>query len=327
MSGGAKPSPDVNCRLCGHACLARRSAGDHGLCGCGRTIGFANALLHPGEEPPISGGGALAGGSGTIFFTRCVLKCAFCQNWQISQTPGAGSEISAGQLAEVMLRLQAEGALNINLVSPTPYAALIALALVRAKKEGLTLPIVYNTGGYDSLTALNLLDGLIDIYLPDAKMAADPALGPDDPDARAGRLLGAGDYPKVNRAALIEMHRQVGRLRLDDNGLAVRGLLVRHLVLPDGLARTAQMLPWLAETFGPTTYLSLMAQYRPMHRVVTNPEEFRDFPGLSRPLSIREYEAAVDLAVALGMENTYVQDLEAANSYLPDFTKAEVFQC
>ncbi|MCL2028982.1 MAG: radical SAM protein [Deltaproteobacteria bacterium] len=317
-------SPDDNCRLCGHVCLARRSLGETGRCGAGREVGLSSALLHLGEEPPLSGGGEIPGGSGTIFFTRCVLGCVFCQNWQISQRP-TGRDISEAELAEVMLRLEAEGAFNINLVSPTPYTVQIALALGLARKQGLSLPVVHNSGGYDSISALRVFDGLVDIYLPDAKMAPPAGVGLDEPDARAACLLGAGDYPKVNREALLEMLRQVGHLQLDGRGLARRGLLIRHLVLPDDLARTKTLLPWLAETFGPAVHLSLMAQYHPCHQVQANPEQFRSFPGLTRRLSLREYEEAVDLAVKCGLMNAYVQDLAAAGHYLPDFDRPKVF--
>jgi putative pyruvate formate lyase activating enzyme len=298
--------------------------GETGRCGAGREVGLGSALLHLGEEPPLSGGGEIPGGSGTIFFTRCVLSCAFCQNWQISQRP-AGRDISEAELAETMLRLEAEGALNINLVSPTPYTVQIALALGMARRQGLSLPVVHNSGGYDSPAALKILDGLVDIYLPDAKMAPAAGVGLDEPDPRAARLLGVGAYPKVNRAALLEMQRQVGTLQLDGRGLARRGLLIRHLVLPDDLARTSVFLPWLAETFGPTVYLSLMAQYHPCHLVETQPEQFRGFPGLTRPLSLREYDEVVELAVKCGLMNSYVQDLAAAGSYRPDFNRPKVF--
>jgi putative pyruvate formate lyase activating enzyme len=228
-------------------------------------------------------------------------------------------------VAETMLELEARGAHNINLVSPTPYVGQLALALSSAKKRGLSIPIVYNTGGYDSLTALKLMDGLVDIYLPDAKMAPPAGVDPDEPDSLSARLLGAGDYPKINRLALAEMHRQVGPLQLDGRGVARRGFLARHLVLPDNLARTTEMLPWLAETFGPSVHLSLMAQYHPTHLVRSNPEEFRAFPVLSRPLSIREYEDAVDLALDNGLNNTFIQDMESATNYLPDFDRPKVF--
>jgi putative pyruvate formate lyase activating enzyme len=224
-----------------------------------------------------------------------------------------------------MLRLEAEGAFNINLVSPTPYTVQIALALGLARKQGLSLPVVHNSGGYDSLSALGILNGLVDIYLPDAKMAPFPGADPDEPDPRAASILGAGDYPKVNRAALLDMHRQVGPLQLDGQGLARRGLLIRHLVLPDDLARTTVLLPWLAETFGPTVHLSLMAQYHPCHQVETHPEQFRSFPGLTRRLSLREYDEVKELAVKCGLMNSFVQDLAAAGHYLPDFERPKIF--
>jgi len=352
MGDGALVSPDKNCRLCGHACLARRAKGEKGFCGAGQLVGFSTALLHHGEEPPLSGDGSLIGGSGTIFFTRCVLRCVFCQNWQISQGPAVnpraraqasvadaldtpinpgrpgvvtGRDISVKELADIMLEMENQGAFNINLVSPTPYVAQIAMALAEAKKQGLSLPVVYNTGGYDSLTALRLMDGLVDVYLPDAKMASPAGANENEPDARSARLMGVGDYPKINRRALIEMHRQVGSLQIDGRGLARRGLLIRHLVLPDNLARTTEILPWLSDTFGPTVHLSLMAQYHPTHLVTRHPEEFRDYPGLNRPLSIREYEEVVDLALDCGLNNAFIQELSSAAHYLPDFKRPKVF--
>ncbi|MDL2259814.1 radical SAM protein [Deltaproteobacteria bacterium OttesenSCG-928-K17] len=339
-----RASPDEHCRLCGRACLAERSAGQRGFCGAGQGVGFSTALLHQGEEPPLSGDGSEGGGSGTIFFTRCVLRCVFCQNWQISQRPApateadasavvvpgglepvSGREISVEELADIMLELEARGAFNINLVSPTPYVPQIAMALNQAKTRGLSIPVVYNTGGYDSMTALSLMDGLVDIYLPDAKMALAPGASPDEPDAVSARLLGVGDYPKINRAALKEMFRQVGPLQVDGRGLARKGFLVRHLVLPDNLARTSEFLPWLSDTFGPTVHLSLMAQYHPSHLVTKNPDEFRSFPGLTRHLSRREYDAAVDLALDCGLNNSFIQELSSAANYLPDFKRPLVF--
>lgn len=338
MNVGIKISPDENCRLCGRSCMARRVVDDVGFCRAGREVGFSNALIHHGEEPPLSGDGSLTGGSGAIFFTRCVLRCIFCQNWQISQAteadvsgqlkkyvPVIGRDISVEELADIMLRLESEGAFNINLVSPTPYVPQIALALNSAKKRGLSIPVVYNSGGYDSLTALKIMDGLVDIYLPDAKMAPPPGLSLDEPDSLSARLLGVGDYPKINRIALKEMHRQVGSLQVDGRGLAQRGFMVRHLVLPDNLARTRETLPWLSDTFGPTVHLSLMAQYHPAYLVVSNPDEFRAFPGLGRHLSLREYEDVVDLALHCGLNNSFIQELSSAANYLPDFKRPKVF--
>ncbi|MDR1656188.1 MAG: radical SAM protein [Deltaproteobacteria bacterium] len=309
------------CILCGHHCRVDRNSGHIGRCGAETKLGFSAALIHHGEEPPLSGYSP-EGGSGTIFFTRCNLTCAFCQNWQISQSGGQGIDIDEGRLVELMFQLAENGAHNINLVSPTPYAVEIARALSSAKKAGLNIPVVYNTGGYDSMAALAMLDGLVEVYLPDAKIGLEAAMDPAEPDSRAMRLFGAGDYVRLNRAALLEMKRQVGHLLLDGQGLAARGLMVRHLVLPDDLARTSALLPWLAENIGPELHLSLMAQYHPANRIkVGDNPEFRDMLGLGRPLSIREYEQCVNLAWSLGLTNTYVQDLESATMMRPDFSK------
>jgi putative pyruvate formate lyase activating enzyme len=225
-----------------------------------------------------------------------------------------------------MFQLASMGAHNINLVSPTPYAIEIAKAISKAKLQGLRLPIVYNTGGYDSMSCLAMLDGLVDIYLPDAKIGLSPEADESEPDSVSMRLFGAGDYVSHNRLALKEMKRQVGHITLDGRGLATRGLLVRHLVLPDNLARTDSLLPWLRDNLGADLYLSLMAQYHPANKIkVGDNPEFRAFPGLGRPLSIREYEKWSDLAWALGLHNTFVQDLEAATRMRPDFNDPDVF--
>jgi len=291
------------CGLCGHNCPARRTEGERGRCAAGEVPEISTAFLHHGEETPISGPDPARGGSGTIFFTRCNLNCVFCQNWQISQTlpdesgraaDGPRRETAPEVLAEIMLELQDQGALNINLVSPTPHVRQIIPALHLAKSRGMRLPIVYNSGGYDSLEALRLMDGLVDIYLPDAKLAAPQEDQAEDP--LAARLLGAGDYARVNRAALREMFRQVGQLRPEGPGPAKRGLLVRHLVMPDDLARTSLLIPWLAETFGPELRLNLMPQYRPMYLARSRPDAFRDIPALLRPLRLEEYENALKSA-------------------------------
>ncbi|MBU2550442.1 MAG: radical SAM protein [Proteobacteria bacterium] len=292
------------CGLCGHACGADRSAGQTGPCGAGDRVRLAAHLLHFGEEPPISG----RRGSGTVFFSGCPLTCVFCQNHQISQQ-GRGRPVDDSELAEIMLDLQDRGAHNINLVSPTPWVPQILAALARARERGLNLPLVYNTGGFDSPAALKLLDGLIDVYLPDAKYADEEA---------ADRYSGAENYPAVNRRALEIMHRQAGHLETDDRGLAVRGLLIRHLVLPGGLAGTDRVLADLAGRFGTGVWLSLMAQYRPCHRAA-------EFPELSRGLTEAEYDAALDAALDLGLENVFVQELDASETYLPDFETSEVF--
>ena len=308
---------DCICGLCGHFCQVRRTEGEQGCCTAGEHAEISDAFLHHGEEPPISGTDPVQGGSGTIFFTRCNLHCVFCQNWQISQTlpsaSGCGANthrltVTPEDLAEIMLGLQAQGALNINLVSPTPHVRQIVPALRLAKARGMDLPIVYNSGGYDSLEALRLMDGLVDIYLPDAKLAPLGEGRADEADPLAVRLLGAGDYAQINRLALLEMFRQVGHLRPDGSGPAQRGLLIRHLVMPENLAGTSRLIPWLAETFGPELRLNLMAQYRPMYLVRNRPKEFRDLPGLLRPLKRREYEKAVALTLERGLRRAFIQE-------------------
>lgn len=316
-----------NCVLCGHQCRVDRRAGQIGRCRASAKAGVANALIHHGEEPPISGGhlGREARGSGTVFFTRCPLRCCFCQNWQISQGD-LGDDLSAEALADIFLALASRAPHNLNLVSPTPYVPQIAQALGLARKQGLALPVVYNSGGFDSLAALTMLEGLVDVYLPDAKIALPAGQNPADPDPVSARLLGAGYYPQVNRAALNEMFRQTGPLRLDERGLAQRGVLIRHLVLPGNLARTFDLLGYLSETFGPEVYLSLMAQYFPTYLVRDESHpEFTDFKPLRRRLQPQEYEQVKAFALALGLRNIYIQELESAAAYQPDFLSPDVF--
>lgn len=223
-------------------------------------------------------------GSGTIFFVRCNLRCQYCQNFEISQTD-VGDEVTAERLAAIMLELQARGCHNINLVSPSHVVAQILAALVIAAENGLRLPLVYNTGGYDSMAALKLLDGVIDIYMPDMKYA----------NAQTARKYSkARDYPTFNQIAVKEMHRQVGDLQLDEQGLAWRGLLVRHLILPNDLATTQNILYFLAEEISTNTYLNLMDQYRPAYKAY-------QFPELSRSITSEEYQKAVQTAHQAGL--------------------------
>jgi putative pyruvate formate lyase activating enzyme len=299
----------TECRLCGHACGVNRLAGEKGVCGAGARAQVSAELLHFGEEPPISG----ATGSGTIFFSRCNLRCVFCQNHQISQQDD-GRVVSDQELADIMLGLADQGAHNINLVSPTPWIPQILSALRLARERGLALPIVYNTGGYDSRAALGLLDGHIDIYLPDIKYIDDKT---------AARYSGGASYPEINQAAIREMVRQAGHLTLSPSGVAIRGVLVRHLVLPRNQAQTDQALTWLAKEFGPDIHVSLMAQYAPMHRAAS---EADTFPELSRALTSQEYETALDIALELDLENAFIQELSASQTYVPDFESSEVFQ-
>ncbi len=271
----------ASCDLCARYCRVDRLETTRGaVCRTGRRARVASYGPHHGEERPLSGWR----GSGTIFFSWCSLRCVFCQNWEISQR-GVGAEVEPAELAAMMLELQALGCHNINLVTPSHVVAQVLEALAIAAEAGLRLPLVYNTGGYDSPEALALLDGVIDIYMPDMKYG-DSEL--------AHRYSHVRDYVRVNRAAVREMHRQVGDLSLDEDGIATRGLLVRHLVLPGDIAGTEEVLTFLAREIGPNTYLNLMDQYRPCHRAA-------DKPPLGRPLDPAEYRRALEVAGRLGL--------------------------
>jgi putative pyruvate formate lyase activating enzyme len=268
------------CQLCPRCCGADRLNGEEGQCHIGRQALVSNFGPHFGEEAPLVG----KYGSGTVFFSGCNLHCIFCQNYDISQQ-GDGSAVSAEQLAGMMLALQAKGCHNINLVSPTHVVPQILQALEVAAGEGLNLPLVYNTGGYDSVETLKWLDGIVDVYMPDMKYA----------DAGTGeRLSGVGDYPQVNQAAVREMHRQVGTLELDAQDIARRGVLVRHLVLPQHLAGTEKIMRFLAHEISTDTYLNIMTQYRPCYRAY-------DIAELARPVSGQEFSEAVELALRHGL--------------------------
>ena len=245
------------CSLCPRACRVDRLAGEQGRCRIGRLAKVASAGPHFGEETPLVG----RGGSGTIFFSGCNLACLFCQNFDISHFDH-GSEMEAAELARVMLDLQDAGSENINLVSPSHVIPQILAALAIAAGDGLRLPLVYNTGGYDAVDSLRLLDGIVDIYMPDMKYG----------DDQVGlKLSGVPDYASRNREALLEMHRQVGDLTLDERRIARRGLLVRHLVLPAGLAGTDVVAHFIAQQLSLDTYVNIMGQYRPLHEALRHP--------------------------------------------------------
>ncbi len=270
-----------HCDLCPRRCgVDRRQTIRGAVCRTGERSVVQAYGPHHGEEPPLSG----RRGSGTIFFGWCSLRCVFCQNWQISQRPG-GYEVDAGRLAGMMLELQAAGCHNVNLVTPSHVVAQVLAGVLLAAAAGLRVPLVYNTGGYDSLEALALLDGVVDIYMPDMKYG--------DSDI-ARRLSHVRDYVAVNEAAVREMHRQVGDLVLDERGVARRGLLVRHLVLPGGLAGTEHVLEFIAREISPRTYVNVMDQYRPCYRA-------DEVPALARPIRPEEYDEATDHARRLGL--------------------------
>ena len=278
------------CRLCPRECGVDRLRGERGFCRAGAEPIVASWNVHPWEEPPISG----TRGSGTIFFSGCTGRCLFCQNYPISQL-GVGNTVSVQRLAEMMLELQDRGCHNINLVTPTHFVPQILAALELAIEEGLRLPLVYNTSGYERVETLQLLDGVVDIYLPDAKYA-------DDETAR--RLSGFVRYVEANRAALREMFRQVGdELVLDGEGIARRGLIVRHLVLPEGLAGTPKVLRWIAENLSPRVHVSLMDQYFPAHKAVGHPV-------LGRKITAEEYAEALRAFEEAGLTNGWMQEHE-----------------
>jgi putative pyruvate formate lyase activating enzyme len=269
-----------DCHLCGRGCGVDRTGGEEGFC---RTLDrpFVSSWgPHFGEEPPLVG----SRGSGTIFFGRCNLGCVFCQNWQISHE-GEGAEMGFHALAGVMLELQGLGCHNINLVTPTHQMPMILNSLALAADAGLHLPLVWNCGGYESRESLRALEGLVDIYMPDVKYASGET---------AAQYSGAPDYPDVAEAALREMHRQVGDLVIDGDGVSRRGLLVRHLVLPGGLAGTGEVMRFLAEEISPDTYVNVMDQYRPCYRA-------SEFPPLNRRITRGEFQEAVRLARAAGL--------------------------
>jgi putative pyruvate formate lyase activating enzyme len=270
-----------DCTLCPRSCKVDRTAGESGFCRTGDRPIVSSYNPHFGEERPLVG----RYGSGTIFFTNCNLGCIFCQNWSISHL-GEGDVLSFKELAEMMLILQGYGCHNINLVTPTHQVPMILRALEIAIDRGLNLPIVYNCGGYESIETLEILDGIIDIYMPDFKYA--------DPNV-AKRYSKAGDYPSVAKRAIREMHRQVGDLIVDDSGIAMRGLLVRHLVLPGGLAGTEEIVRFLAEDISPNTYTNIMNQYHPCFKAI-------DHPPLDRRITLEEYRMAVKAAQEAGLK-------------------------
>jgi len=304
----------AECKLCPRACRAKRPLGQRGACGADSVLSapVASAVAHFGEEPPLVG----TGGSGTVFFAGCGLHCLFCQNYQISHlipdrnADSGAQELDAEGLARRFLALQKAGCHNLNLVTASSHLPVVLAALERAAAEGCCLPVVWNSGGYECLEALALLDGVVDIYLPDMKFGSDET---------AERLSEGRGYVAVNRAAVAEMFRQVGLLELDQRGVAARGLIVRHLILPGGLAGTAQVLEFLSRGISRYVQLSLMSQYFPSYRATVT-------PGLERPITVREYEQALALVEQFGLENVWAQALESRENYCPDFERDHPFE-
>lgn len=290
----------AHCTLCPRNCGVNRNQGQTGYCGATANIKAARAALHMWEEPCISG----EEGSGTVFFSGCPMRCVFCQNHDIALAK-AGMEISIERLSEIFLELQEKGANNINLVTPTHYVIQIAIALKMAKKHGLKIPIVYNTGSYEKVEALRLLEGLVDIYLPDCKYYAQEF---------GSRYANAPDYFEVSMKAIQEMYRQVGTPVFDDRNIMQKGVIVRHLVLPGHTKDSKQIIRKLYRTYKDNIFISIMNQYTVMPGL-------QDFPELQRTVTEEEYDKVVDFAIELGVENGFIQEGETAqDSFIPAFT-------
>ncbi|MEW6203369.1 MAG: radical SAM protein [bacterium] len=275
-----------SCALCPRECGVDRLSGERGVCGAGLDPAVSSYNEHHGEEPPISG----FRGSGTIFLTHCNLKCLFCQNYPISHL-GNGNEVSCERLAKMMLALQRRGCHNINFVTPTHYMPQILKALHIAAIDGLNIPLVYNCGGYESLRAIKILDGIIDIYMPDMKYSE---------RKNSEKFSKAPDYFERACAALEEMHSQVGVLQLDSEGIAVSGLLIRHLVMPSDIAGSEAVLNFIAKRLSPDTYVSVMSQYFPAYRAF-------EFPEIARRITDAEYSKVVDIAEKLNLTRGWIQ--------------------
>ena len=291
---------ELVCNLCPRECGVDRKNGQKGVCGVtGTGIYGARAALHMWEEPCISG----ENGSGAVFFSGCPLRCVYCQNYEIARAQ-RGTEITIKRLAEIFLELQEKHAENINLVTPTHYSLEIIEAVKIAKKNGLRLPIVYNCSGYEKVETLQLLEGIVDIYLVDYKY---------EDSSIAKRYSNAPDYPSVVKAALAEMVRQCGEAQFDKEGMMQKGVIVRQLLLPGYLENSKAVVKYVYETYGDSVYLSLMNQYTPLPHV-------EKWPELARRVTEEEYEELVDYAIELGVENGFVQEGETAEeSFIPEF--------
>lgn len=291
-------NPLEQCNLCPRKCGVNRVAGKTGYCGMSAEVTVARASLHMWEEPCISGNN----GSGTVFFTGCPLKCVYCQNRKIA-IGSTGERISVERLANIFLELQEKGAHNINLVTPTHYVPQIVEALKLAKKNGLHIPIVYNTGSYENIETIQSLEGLVDIYLPDCKYF-DSEL--------ASHYSNAPDYFEVASAAIREMVRQVGK-PIFEGTLMRRGVIVRHMILPGHTKDSRNIIGRLYETYGDDIYISIMNQYTPL-------VQMEQYPEINRRITPREYGKVVDYAISVGLENAFIQEGETAKeSFIPDF--------
>lgn len=298
-----------DCMLCPRECHADRASGMRGLCGCDDRIYVSRASLHQWEEPCISG----TKGSGTIFFSGCVLGCIYCQNREIALNMH-GRKIGIDRLAEICLELMERGAHNINLVTPSHYVPHIVGALTKASDMGLSIPVVYNCGGYEKIDTLRMLDGLVDVYLPDMKYMS---------SERALRYSKAADYPKTAMKALAEMFRQTGT-PVFDGDMMVRGMIVRHLVLPAGKQDSKNVIRYLYDTYGDDIYMSIMSQYTPMPDFTDGGKLRQNYPELGRRVRRKDYDEVVDYAIDLGVTNAFIQEGDVAkDSFIPDFDSYE----
>ena len=292
----------MKCDLCPRKCLVDRKKGEKGICGQTENLKVARAALHFWEEPCISGDA----GSGAVFFSGCPLHCVFCQNENIANGT-VGKEISLERLVDIFLELKEKGANNINLVTPGHFVPQIVKALDQAKKEGLTLPVVYNTSSYETVDTIRMLDGYVDIYLPDFKYMS-PVL--------SKKYSHAPDYAQVAKAAIAEMVRQTGKavfVNGDEDNLILRGTIVRHLTLPGCMEDSMQILKYLHETYGDTIYISIMNQFTPLSNL-------EKYPELNRKITDEEYEALVDYAIEIGIEDGFIQEGDTAEeSFIPAF--------
>ena len=284
-----------NCQICPRKCGVNRLKGEKGFCRAPVKPVVFSHHPHFGEEMPLVG----RNGSGTIFFSNCNLRCVFCQNWPIAHE-GRGKEVQDEDLADMMLHLQKIGCHNINLVTPTHVMPNILNATQIALKKGLHLPLMYNTSGYERLEILKILDGIVDIYKPDMKYM--------DADKAAKYSAGASDYPEVTKKAILEMNRQVGILKLDKQGIATRGVIIRHLVMPNRVAGTEKFVRWVAEALPKSTYVNIMAQYRVEYKAF-------DYPEISRGITAQEFLEAMDWAEGYGLTNLDPQSVANRNFY------------
>lgn len=287
-----------HCMLCPRACGVDRTHGQRGFCGASNEVFVARAALHAWEEPPLSG----QNGSGTVFFAHCTLGCVFCQNRTISRHTDAGRRVDAGRLSEIFLELEGKGAHNINLVTATHYVPPVCDALQRAKDQGLTIPVVYNNGGYEVVDTLRMLEGLVDIYLPDFKYYS---------TYYAQMYSRTADYPDIAKEAIAEMVRQTGKPCFDKDHMLTRGTIIRHLMLPSLGSDTAQILRYIAEHWGDRVLVSLMRQYTPFG--------MENHPEINRKLTEAEYEEAAEQFRSLGLSG-FLQDGESiSESFIPEF--------